>query len=228
MIFSGPVNKIQAHNLTKQPDTGNCLAFGQNPTIEKAGKIMTEESRTSLKGEFLIAMPGLGDPNFSHTVVCICEHTADGSIGLVINRIEPSLTAGILFEELNLEYTEKTAVLPVYYGGPVHENEVFILHGPPFHWEGCLMVTPSLALSNTLDVLEAIAGGYGPELFLITIGCAGWGADQIESEILENVWLSCPVSENILFGMPVDERWTAAVREIGINPLLLSDEAGHA
>ena len=140
----------------------------------------------SLKGHFLIAMPSMADFNFSHTVTCLSEHTAKGALGMIINRIIPSLSARSIFEELKLEYSDRTESVPVYIGGPVHENEVFILHGPPFSWEGCLMITTSLAMSNTMDIIEAIAGdspvplalhggtGLTEEVFrkCIQLGCA--------------------------------------------------------
>jgi len=181
-----------------------------------------------LKGQFLIAMPSMLDFNFSHTVTCISEHSEDGALGIVVNRVIPSLTADSIFRELNIEYTNSTSRIPLHIGGPVHANEIFILHGEPFTWEGCLMITPTLAMSNTMDLIEAIAKGEGPQNFLIAIGCAGWGQGQLEAEILQNTWLTCPVDDKILFESKVDERWHAAVRLLGIDPILLSDTPGHA
>ncbi|MFP4347315.1 MAG: YqgE/AlgH family protein [Thermodesulfobacteriota bacterium] len=189
---------------------------------------MSHESQISLKGQFLIAMPGLKDPNFARTVVCMCEHTPDGCVGVVINRQFPSLTAKDIFQELHIEARPEIGTAPVHYGGPVHEQEIFILHGPPFEWDGCLKVTPFVGMSNTRDVLEAIAAGAGPEDFLISLGCAGWGPQQMESEMMQNVWLSTPASKEILFDSPLDGRWEAAVKELGIEPALLSGAAGNA
>ena len=117
---------------------------------------------------------------------------------------------------------------PIYYGGPVHMNEIFILHGPPFEWESSIMVTSTLAMSNTRDILEAVAAQKGPSNYLITLGCSGWGPDQMESEIKQNVWLSCPVDGDIIFDKEMEERWEAAVKILGINPALLTETAGHA
>ena len=189
---------------------------------------MTDDARMSLKAHFLIAMPGLNDPNFAGTVVCMCEHTAEGSFGLVINRILPNLTAKDLLDELKIRAVPESRSATIHYGGPVHLNEIFILHGPPLDWEGSVRLTPSLAMSNTRDVLEAIAAGAGPEKYQITLGCSGWGSMQLESEIKENVWLSCPVSEEIIFDLPADDRWKEAVKVLGIDPALLTDTAGHA
>ncbi len=180
------------------------------------------------KGQFLIAMPGMTDPNFFQTVTCISEYTKEGSVGIVVNRPHPAIRGKDIFDELKINYVPDSESTPIYIGGPVHIGEIFILHGPPFNWEGCLMVTPFLAMSNTRDIVEAIAMGEGPEAFIISIGCAGWGEGQLESEIKENVWLTCPVSENIIFEIPVEHRWEEAVKKIGIDPGKLSDIAGHA
>lgn len=189
---------------------------------------MGEEPRMNLKGEFLIAMPELGDPNFSETVVAMCEHSEEGSLGVVINRVYPSLAAREIFTELEIPFGPAAGELPVHYGGPVHMNELFILHGPPFDWEATLRITPFLAMSNTRDLLEAIAAGEGPDACLISLGCSGWGPDQVETEIRQNVWLNCPADEEITFALPMERRWEAAVRRIGIDPALLSVTAGNA
>lgn len=182
----------------------------------------------SLKGQLLVAMPGLSDPNFYRTVTCISEHTDQGAVGIVLNQVHAALSAGLIFEELGLEHTDTAAQLPVHMGGPVHENELFVLHGAPFDWEGALAVHPQLALSNSKDILAAIARGEGPEAFLISLGCAGWGPGQLEYEIKENVWLNCPYDDKITFDLPVEQRWDAAMARMGIDPTLLSDAAGHA
>ena len=186
------------------------------------------ESQVFLKGHFLIAMPSLADPNFSHTVTCICEHTAEGAVGLVINRVHPELTMEAVLKELNLESVPEVDSLPVHMGGPVHTSQIFVVHGPPFGWEACRPVTPSFALSNSKDLLEELAKGQGPESFIITLGCAAWGPGQLESEIMANVWLTCPASETVMFESPVDQRWEKAARLIGIDVRLLTGVAGHA
>lgn len=182
----------------------------------------------SLKGHFLIAMPAMMDFNFSHTVTCISEHNADGALGIVVNRVLPAVTAKTIFEELQLEHTERADRIPIHIGGPVHENEIFILHGAPFNWEGSLMVTPSIAMSNTMDVIQALAKGEGPESFVIALGCAGWGPGQLEYELAQNAWLTSPIADHIVFEKPIETRWEAAVRVMGIDPVLLSETPGHA
>lgn len=187
-----------------------------------------EEFAGSLKGHFLIAMPTLADPNFSETVTYLCEHSDEGAVGLVINRVHPEITIENVFKELKLESVPEVESLPIHLGGPVHEGQIFILHGPPFGWQACRPVTPTLALSNSKDLLEQLAIGQGPESFIITLGCAGWGPGQLESEIMANAWLSCPASETILFETPTERRWEEAAKLMGIDVKLLTGAAGHA
>jgi len=189
--------------------------------------MVTNQSAT-LKGQFLLAMPSLVDPNFQQTVSCICEHNENGAMGIIINRVHEFLTAKDVFEELAIEHTPATRSVPIHFGGPVHVGEIFVLHGPPFNWEASLMITPLLAMSNTKDILEAVAMGKGPRSFIITLGCAGWGPGQLESEIKENAWLNHPIFEENIFEMPIEERWSEAVKKMGIDPILLSSMAGHA
>jgi putative transcriptional regulator len=189
---------------------------------------MSGDVTASLKGHLLMAMPGLSDPNFAQTVTCICEHTEEGAMGIVVNRLHEGLAARDIFEELSIAVAADAPGATVHLGGPVHAGELFVLHGVPLEWEATLRVTPSLGLSNTRDILEAIAGGRGPSAFLISLGCAGWGPGQLEAEIRENAWLTQPVDEDLLFRLPVEARWGEALRRIGVDPLLLSDTPGHA
>jgi len=186
------------------------------------------QSTSYLKGQFILAMPGLADPNFAKTVTCICEHTQDGAVGVSINRMGVAIFGKDLFEGLNIEYSPDAAAIPIYIGGPVHIGEIFILHGPPLNWQGSFLITPSLAMSRTPDILEAIATDRGPQSFVITLGCAGWGSGQLEAEIMENVWLISPIFEEIIFNTPVEKRWEMAVNKLGIDPDMLSNTAGHA
>ena len=175
-----------------------------------------------------MAMPGLLDPNFSRTVACICEHTSAGAVGIVVNRIHPVLSGKEIFDELKIKCTAGVDSVPIHLGGPVNMFDICVLHGPPLNWEGSLLITQSLAMSNTRDILEAIEIGKGPEAFIIALGCAGWGPGQIEYEIKENVWLTSPMVEKIIFDIPIERRWKEAVKKMGIDPVLLSDVSGHA
>jgi putative transcriptional regulator len=133
-----------------------------------------------------------------------------------------------VFDQLSIRYTRNAEDIPIYIGGPVHPGELFVLHGPPLTWEATLQVTASLGLTNTSDILDAIAVEQGPESFLISLGCAGWGPGQLEDEIKENAWLTHPVFEDTIFRLPFHERWAAALRKMGVDPMGLSDIAGHA
>ena len=187
-----------------------------------------DQTWQSLRGQFLVAMPGLSDPNFHQSVTCLAEHNPKGAMGIVITRVHPEINAKMIFDELHIPAAEGAGTIPVFLGGPVHINELFVLHGAPLVWEGSMRVTESLALSNSRDVLEAIAADQGPRSFIISLGCAGWGPGQLEDEILGNAWINGPFSETIAFKTAADERWEAAMRAIGIDPDLLSDTAGNA
>jgi putative transcriptional regulator len=189
---------------------------------------MEEDYKGSLRGQFLLAMPALVDPNFHQTVTCMCEHNSQGAMGLIINRVHSELSAKVIFDELEIAYSAEAESIPIHLGGPVHIGEIFILHGPPFDWEASLKITSTLAMSNTRDILEAIAIGKGPQSFVIALGCAGWGPGQLEFEIKENAWLTYPIFEENIFEMPVEVRWEEAVKKMGIDPMLLSNTAGNA
>jgi putative transcriptional regulator len=187
-----------------------------------------KESEISLKGHFLIAMPSLLDPNFFQAVTCLCEHTLEGALGLVINRVMPDLTGTMILQELGLDPVPQLNTVPVYLGGPVHKGQIFILHGPPFDWESFHPVTPSLALSNSKDILDALARGKGPGSFILALGCAGWGPGQLEAEIMANAWLTSPVNDTVLFKTPPEKRWEQSAKFLGIDIGLLGDTVGHA
>ncbi len=189
---------------------------------------METNTFSSLKGHFLMAMPGMADPNFQHSVTCISEHTSDGALGIVVNRVFDGLSAQHIFDELQIESNAAAEKIPVHFGGPVHGNELFVLHGAPFEGDAILRIDEELALNNSREVLEAIAMGTGPSQFLIALGCAGWGGGQLEFEIKENAWLSMPCAPDIIFELPIDERWESAINRLGIDPDLLSGTAGTA
>lgn len=187
----------------------------------------------SLCNHFLIAMPSLNDPNFQQSVSYICEHNDEGAMGVVINRLT-ELTFSDLCEQLDIEITDTdTSNYPIFNGGPVETERGFILHTPVGEWESTLAVTKDIGLTMSQDIIQAIAEGYDsdntpPKHFIITLGYAGWSTDQIEDEIVENVWLNVPASHNILFQTPIEQRWTAAAASMGINLQQLSTEIGHS
>ncbi len=186
-----------------------------------------DDSFMSLKGHFLIAMPGLDDPFFGKSVICICEHSPEGALGLVINHPHSLIRVKQIFEEFKMAY-DNPEDARLFIGGPVQLEEIFVLHRSPFEWQGTLQVTSEVALTNTVDILEAISGNKGPGEYLVTIGCAGWGPDQLEAELLENSWLTTPVVGSVVFDVAPENRWEEAVKSAGIEPSQLNSTAGHA
>lgn len=168
----------------------------------------------NMKGKFLLAIPGLPDPNFSQTVTCMCEHNEYGALGFIINKVHPLLTGRELFEDLNITCNKSVDTLDIYLGGPVQPSGVFVLHGPPFNWNESLKVADWLALSNSRDILEAIAVQKGPESFMVVLGCAGWGPLQLDNELSDSAWLSCPISEEILFSTSIELKYEKALMMI--------------
>ncbi len=183
---------------------------------------------SQLSNQFLIAMPGLQDPNFSHTVTFLCEHNPEGAMGLLINRPTP-MNLGDLATQLGVELGEPDmANVPVYHGGPVQPAQGFVLHTPQGEWDNTLELDADLALTVSQDIIEAIAQGLGPKKFLIALGYAGWGAGQLEDEIAANSWLNGPADNHIIFDTPLDERWTTAAALLGVELALISHDVGHA
>jgi len=175
---------------------------------------MTDNISQSMKGKFLLAIPGLPDPNFSQTVTCMCEHNEFGALGFIVNKVHPLLTGRELFEDLEIQCDKSVDTLKIYLGGPVQPSGVFVLHGPPFEWNESLRVTDTLALSNSRDILEAIALQKGPESFMVVLGCAGWGPMQLDNELSDSAWLTCPLSEEIIFSTGIDLKYERALMMI--------------
>jgi putative transcriptional regulator len=189
---------------------------------------MTEASRLSLRNHLLIAMPSLEDPNFFHTVTYICEHNAEGALGIVINR-PTDISLAELLQQLDIspEPTVDTTT-SIFEGGPVHHEHGFLLHTPIGHWNASLPVTEQVALTTSRDILEAIAQGDGPERYLVALGYAGWGPGQLEEELAANAWLSGPATLSLLFDTPEEKRWEEAAALLGVDLHLLSSDTGHA
>jgi putative transcriptional regulator len=182
----------------------------------------------SLNNHFLIAMPGLSDPNFHHTATLICEHNEDGAIGIVINR-PLGISLGDILDHMNIKAnSEAIAARPVYMGGPVQGERGFVVHEPLGNWDATLKVTDNTGVTSSRDILEAIAQGAGPEKSFVTLGYAGWGPGQLEQELAANAWLSGPANSGIVFDVPYEQRWEAAAALIGVDLKLLSSDAGHA
>ncbi len=182
----------------------------------------------NLKGHFLISMPHMSDPYFAHSLIYVCSHDDDGAMGLIINRSTP-LDLHDLLAHLQLPHPESTRLEPVYFGGPVQPERGFILHpADSGRWTGTLDVDNIACMTSSVDILQAIANNEGPTQKVVALGYAGWGGGQLEQEMSENAWLSCPANSDIMFRTPVEERLNAAAALLGINLDLLSADTGHA
>lgn len=185
----------------------------------------------NLANHFLIAMPAMQDPIFGGTVVYVCEHNEKGVLGVVINK-PTDMTMEILFDRIDLKLADGMRPHienePIMFGGPVQDDRGFVLHTPGRHYSSSLNVTDEVAFTTSIDVLEAVAKGVGPERLLVSIGYAGWSPGQLEEEILRNGWLTVGADSHVLFDLPVEERYTGALKLLGIDPLMLAPEAGHA
>ena len=182
----------------------------------------------SLANQILVALPTLADPNFSRSVTLICQHDADGAMGVTINR--PSeYTLGEVFKQMGIESgDEALCARPVVSGGPVHPERGFVLHDGEHAWDSSLAIADGLYVTTSRDVLEALANGDGPRSATVALGCAGWGAGQLEQELVENSWLTVPADHELVFEMPLPLRWQAAAGRIGVDLSRLTDYSGHA
>lgn len=181
-----------------------------------------------LAGQMLIAMPQMRDPRFARSVVYVCAHSAEGAMGLVINRLFDAITFPDLLSQLNIDPTPMCDQIKVHFGGPVEAGRGFVLHTTDYVNESTLVVDEQVALTATVDVLRAIAEGSGPNKSLLALGYAGWSAGQLDAEILENVWLNVPADSELLFGHDLDHKWAHAIGRLGIDLSMLSGDAGHA
>ncbi|WP_298676752.1 YqgE/AlgH family protein [uncultured Lentibacter sp.] len=182
---------------------------------------------SDLTGQLLIAMPAIGDPRFERAVILICEHSPDGTMGLVLNKPSREVSFAALCEQLSLGPPE--ASRPVHFGGPVEMGRGFVLHsGEYVSGQSSHLVLEGVRLSASLDVLEDMVTGTGPREALVCLGYAGWGAGQLEQELRANGWLTAPADAAFVFAGGGAEKWSAALKTLGVDPLLLSATAGHA
>jgi putative transcriptional regulator len=192
---------------------------------------MPAVASVDLTNHFLIAMPNMADPHFSRSLTFICEHNDQGALGVVVNRpLDMTLLA--LLERLSIKPKRGNAAVsaPVYFGGPVQTDRGFVLHSPVGDWKSTLGVdnNPGLGLTTSMDILEAVGAGAGPDRLLVTLGYSGWAAGQLEHEIGQNAWLTVAAREDILFELPAEARLPAAMELLGVDFASLSDVAGHA
>ena len=184
-----------------------------------------------LEQQFLVAMPDLDDPNFTRGVTLLAQHNDGGALGLVINR-PSNLHLSDLFEQMGLDHPDPTvADQVVFEGGPLHRERGLVLHetedSDP-EWDSSLHVGQRLKITTSKDILEAIAEGQGPARFMVALGYAGWEAGQLEQEIRDNVWLNVDAQKDIVFDVPVEQRWARAVATLGFSAEVLQPSGGHA
>jgi len=196
--------------------------------MSENSSVNTLRSSDCLRDHFLLAMPGLSEGIFSHSITYICEHGESGAMGIIVNQ-PLDLTVKEIFDHLQIETQRDFSSEPVMAGGPVQMDHGFVLHRKcDREWEASLKVTPEITLTTSQDILRAIAGGEGPEQHLIALGYAGWSAGQLEQELADNAWLTLPGRSDIIFSTPADERLPAAAALLGVDMNLISGQAGHA
>lgn len=183
---------------------------------------------TYLTDNFLIAMPGLNDPNFAQTLTYICEHSADGALGIIVNRPTKIRLSDIL-EQMELKHpVQPQWDVPIYAGGPVGNERGFVIHTGPDKYNTTLQVTEQIHITTSRDILLAISLGEGPAEYLVALGYAGWGAGQLEQEIRDNAWLCVKANKRLLFHTPAEQRLAAAAGLLGIELASLTGDMGHA
>ena len=189
------------------------------------------DAEQNLTGKLLIAMPGMADPRFERSVVLVCAHSDEGAMGIVVNRALPEIGFGDLLAQLGIDRAPAAREIAVRFGGPVEPGRGFVLHpvdparAPS---EGQMAIDEAIAVTTTRDILEELARGEGPARAVLTLGYAGWGPGQLEGEMLANGWLTAERDDEILFGREDEGKWAAALRQMGVDPSLLSAAAGRA
>jgi putative transcriptional regulator len=191
-------------------------------------------TRGFLDDQFLIAMPGMKDDRFARSVIYVCAHSDEGAMGLIINQTQPLrfpdllVQLGIMNEQEAIRLPPPTRDFVVRNGGPVDRSRGFVLHSDDYMVESSLPVSEEICLTATIDILRAISSGRGPRMALMALGYAGWGAGQLEHEIAENGWLTCPANTDLLFDSDIDRKYDRILASIGIDLARLSHTAGHA
>lgn len=190
---------------------------------------MPDPEPLDLTGALLVAMPGMGDPRFDRSVIYMCAHSGEGAMGLIVNKPAQDMALGDLLDQLNIQANGPAHTATVHFGGPVETSRGFVLHSPDYQSRlQTLDIAGQFGMTATIDVLEDIANGAGPKRAQIMLGYAGWGPGQLEAEIARNGWLTAEADPDLVFGAKDDEKWLAAVKSLGIDPLGLSATAGRA
>ena len=185
------------------------------------------EPSLPLANHLLVALPMLDDPNFARSVTLVCQHDDNGAMGVVVNRAS-EYTLGEVLAQMQIDSDDvELLVSPVLNGGPVHPERGFVIHDDARAWDSSLRVGDGLYLTTSRDILESRARGEGPANAVVTLGCAGWAAGQLESELAENSWLTVPADAELVFQLPLEHRWQGAAARIGVDLFRHTDYSGH-
>lgn len=198
------------------------------PPKSQISSSLSSQEAAYLTGQCLVAMPGMEDPRFEYSVVYMCNHSNEGAMGMILNREMPDMKFSQMLEQLNIPCTPACDGVPVHFGGPVEPGRGFVVHSADFMSDSSAMVDDRRALTATLDILRAIAEGRGPLQSILTLGYAGWAADQLEDEMRQNAWLVVPADDELLFGKDQSKKWHYAIEKLGINVAMLSSNSGSA
>lgn len=190
--------------------------------------IQSSQASGYLKGKLLLAMPNMGDPRFERAVICMCEHSSQGAMGLIINKPADHIVFPELMEQLEIPAPPDCADVSVNTGGPVEPNRGFVLHSADYVQDSTLVISEIVAVSATVDILKCLAEGSGPRDSLLLLGYAGWGPGQLDAEIQENAWLHVELDADLIFNTDPDMKWPLALAKMGVDISMLSSEAGHA
>lgn len=189
---------------------------------------MKNEIISTLRGSFLVAMPSITDPYFNHSVILMCEHTENGSMGFVINNANKRVQTASIFNDMKLSYKPEIGDKPLYLGGPAGKGELFILHDNPNSWVESFRISGDIGLNLSRKMIEEIAEGHGPQAFSLVAGYAVWAPGQLDEELRQNSWLVTPAQKDIVFDCPAERVWNKAVNSMGIDPMRLAVTGGNA
>jgi len=190
---------------------------------------MSASQESELTGKLLVAMPGIGDPRFKNAVIYLCAHSAEGAMGLVINKLSPDVDIDDVYDQSDLKNLEAPDHMDVHIGGPVETGRGFVLHNAGYMLEEeTLVVDAAFAMTASQTILKDIALKNGPRDFIFCLGYSGWGPAQLEDELATNGWLVCEAKSDIVFQVDESDKWARAIESLGVNPALLSAEAGNA
>lgn len=183
----------------------------------------------SLSGKLLIAMPGMGDTRFDHSVIYLCAHSSEGAMGIIVNKPSYDVKFDTLIDQLGIAPGDRGDDINVHFGGPVEHARGFVLHSNDYDGgEATLLVDQNFGMTATVNILEDLCTGNGPQSALLALGYAGWGPGQLENEILANGWLTSDAHPEVVFEADNTEKWEAALAKLGVSPLMLSSVCGNA